>query len=175
MHCLVGGRYCHCWKGIANALTAMRDSASPRSGRSANRIRNLRELNEHLSYTVDIAAVTRELVPFAKSGSPFDREIEDFEPCRSQEYEPGYTLVKGIASYIARSAAWVGETERSLRDHLAQVGSLVGALETIQLQRKLNVLTWILLALTGVLLTKPYIGRIPSYILGWIREQSLSL
>ena len=49
---------------------------------------------------------------------------------------------KGLCSAIEERATWLQKTDQSLRDHLTQYGSLLGAKENVRLQRTIRFLTW---------------------------------
>ena len=159
-------------EGYNQHLSEIRDSATLRSNRGLNRIETLKRLINHVAYTVDIAAVTNELIPYAKNSSLFSCDVETFEPCNDRHYEAGATLVKGIGFTVGEHATWLQKTERSLRDHLAQYGSLIGEMENIHLQKKLKVLTWIIAVMTLFLLVQSDYGSIVvSHIWDWIRDR----
>ena len=154
-------------EGYNQHLSAIRDSATLRPNRRLNRIKTLKSLIDHVSYTVDIAAITTELIPYASNCSLFSRDVETFEPCNDRDYKAGATLIKGIGFTIGERATWLQKTEQSLRDHLAQYGSLIGAMENIHLQKRLKLLTWIIIFMTLVLLVQS------DHIWDWIRDKML--
>ena len=158
-------------EGYNRHLSAIRDSDTLRSNRRLNRIKTLKTLIDHVSYTVDIAAITTELIPYAKNSSLFFDDVGTFEPCDDRDYKAEATLIKGIGFTIGERATWLQKTEQSLRDHLAQYGSLLGAMENIHLQKRLKLLTWIIIGMTLVLLVQSDNGSIVSHIWDWIRDR----
>ena len=135
-------------EGYTQHLNDVRDSATiRRTGRSAP-AKVLGRLGVNVGYSVDIAAVTSELRMYSEDSLPLVHDVEPFEPCDRQFYESGMHLRKRLESIIEKRVAWLERTDRSLRDHLTQYGSLVGAAENVRLQRKITFLTWVLLFLT---------------------------
>jgi len=139
--------------GYGRHLNAIRNSATLRSDPGHDPVEILRNLVDHVSYNVDVAAVTAELIPYANEPSLFDHEVETFRPSNAKRYgEADYTLAKGLRIQIGERAVWLQKTDQSLRDHLTQYGTLLGATESIRVQRTLRRLTIVVIILTLLML-----------------------
>ena len=71
-----------------------------------------------------------------------------FMPVRPEQYEKGTTLDIALWSSIRERANWLRSTDRNIRDRLSQIGALVGVQEDVRLQKKVSVLTWVILIVT---------------------------
>lgn len=138
-------------EGYSRHLSTIRDSATFRSRSRQDPVGILKTIGHHVSDSVDIAAVTDELISYARQDSLFSLDVDTFEPCNKEYHESGYTLTKNLSYAISNSATWLQKTDQSLRDHLIGYGSLLGAKENIILQKKLTLLTILILVLTAVL------------------------
>jgi len=158
-------------EGYSWHLDAMRDAATSRPGARQKRpLEVLHIFGKHISYSVDIAAVTAELIPYAQERTLFGHGVETFEPCDDRHYGDGFTLVKGLRLEIEKRATWLQKTDQSLRDHLTQYGSLLGAKENIRVQKKLSVLTVIVIFLTlAMLWTAAADSETVLRLLQWVR------
>ena len=138
-------------EGYGQHLSVICDSVTFRSKSRQDPVEILKTIGHHVSDSVDIAAVTAELISYTRQDFLFSLDVDTFEPCNKQDYESGYTLDKNLSSTISNNATWLQKTDQSLRDHLIGYGSLLGAKENIILQKKLSHLTIIILLLTVVL------------------------
>ena len=135
-------------EGYTYHINKIRDSDIFKTGVRKNTVKVLKELGRNISHSVDIAAVATELIASAEQHRTLARRVKDFKPCRVDIYGEVYPLSKFLIDTIGRQSAWIKSTDQSLRDHLTQYGSLLAAAEEVQLQRKVNCLTWILVGLT---------------------------
>lgn len=157
-------------EGYSQHLSAIRDSTTFRSNWRLRTTKVLKTLIDHVSYTVDIAAITAELIPYANNYALFSFGVETFKPSDDRHYEANHTLLGGISFAIVERATWLQKMEQSLRDHLVQYGSLLGVVENIYLQSKLKFLTWIIIAMTLAMLWATSDGMIVSHVWNWIRD-----
>ena len=159
-------------EGYSQHLNAIRDSALFRSKSRQNSVKILKTLSHHVSYSVDIAAVTADLISYTQQPSSFSLDLGTFKPCDEHRYEPDHTLTKGLCSAIEESATWLQKTDQSLRDHLTQYGSLLGAKENVRLQRTIRFLTWVILILTllTVVLSWSELQKLWSVTSQWVRN-----
>ena len=112
----------------------------------------LRGISENLSFSVDISAVTSELMSYVDRKFPLGFDIETFTPCEEWPgNEPKTSLGGNIHYQIGESARWLQAMESSLRDQMTQFGSLLGMLEDIRLQKRIKYFTYVLTFLTVVL------------------------
>ena len=108
----------------------------------------LETLGKLISQSVDIAAVSSELGRFTNESHSFDYRVETFKPCHPRFYGNKNTaLTKILRETIGERAAWLGNTDRSVRDLIVQYGTAVGARESIRVQNSVRWLTWINIAL----------------------------
>ena len=135
-------------EGYGNNLRDIRDSAILRPGSRQNSVTILDKLASNVSFSIDIDAVTSELQSFAQQESWKHQRIPSFVPVGVHRYPEGYTLGESLCSAIAKRASWIQKTDRSLRDHGAQYGSLLGAMENVRLQGQIKNLTITLIVLT---------------------------
>ena len=143
-------------EGYTQYLNKVRDPDIFKPKTRLTPVNILEKLEDYVSYSVDIAAVTSELVAHSEELFPLIHRDEVFEPCNSEFYKTGYSLNKHLEYTIGKQATWLERTDKSLRDHLTQYGSLLGATENVRVQRKITCLTWALLALAGLtLITSP--------------------
>ena len=159
--------------GYSQHLNAIRDSALFRSNSRQNSTKILETLSHHVSYSVDIAAVTAELISYTQNHSWFGLNLGTFKPCDEKSSESDdHTLTKGLCSAIEERATWLQKTDQSLRDHLTQYGSLLGAKENVRLQRTIRFLTWVILILTllTVVLSWSELQKLWSVISQWLRD-----
>lgn len=157
-------------EGYGRHLNEIRDSATFRPNTRHKPVEVLEILGAHISYNVDVAAVTAELIPYAQNRSLFGNDVEAFEPCDNEHYEADYTLVKGLCFEIGERAAWLQKTDRSIRDHLTQYGSLLGAKENIRFQKRLGFLTVTIIFLTLAMLgTAAADSEAVSKFLQWVQ------
>ena len=155
-------------EGYSQRLNALRDSSLFRPRLRQRSVRILKTLSHHVSYSVDIAVATAELISYAGENPWFSNELETFKPCDEQRYEAGFTLTDSFRSAISERAIRLQKTDQSLRDHLAQYGSLLGAKENIRLQKTLRFLTVIIMLLTLALFLDS--DTLPE-LLQWLRDR----
>ncbi len=141
-------------EGYGNHLRAIRDSASLKRGPRRNSVTILDRLASNVSFSIDIDAVTSELQSFSEPESRERVRLPAFEPIESRWYPEGYTLADSLCTAISKRASWIQRMDRSLRDHGAQYGALVGAMENVRLQRQIKYFTIALTVLTIVLLSE---------------------
>ena len=156
--------------GYSQHLNAIRDSF--RSKSRQNSVKTLQTLSHHVSYSVDIAAVTADLISYTQQPSSFSLDLGTFKPCDEHRYEPDHTLDKALCSAIEERAIWLQKTDQSLRDHLTQYGSLLGAKENVRLQKTIRILTWVILILTllTVVLSWSELQKLWSVTSQWVRN-----
>ena len=137
-------------EGYTQHLSKIRDSAifKPRARRDP--VGTLESLGGHVSFSVDVAAVTSELAMHSDEQFPLLHDVAVFEPCDSKVYEIRRTLEKQLEFTIKKYVTWLQRTDESVREHLTQYGSLLGVTENVRVQKKITRLTWALLALAVV-------------------------
>jgi len=135
--------------GYMQHLNEVRDSVTSRSGTRQAAAKILEELESQIAYSVDVAAVTSELKRHLDEGLPLLYSVDSFEPCDASVYGPDLSLEKHLESSIGKRTAWLQTTDKAIRDHLTQYGSLLGAAESVRMQRTLTGLTWALFLFGG--------------------------
>ena len=98
------------------------------------------------SGSTDILAVATELASAPSNGLRLFGPMTRIEP-RHPEHARVESLNELFRGAIRNSAISLKEAERATNDRLTQFGSLVGALESVRLQRKIRTLTWVLVFL----------------------------
>ena len=132
-------------EGYTRHLGKIRDSASFRLATDRNTIEKLHSLGDNVSFSLDISAVTADLIANAKAKSGSFGWIEKYKSCTPDTGEE-QTLNQVLLAAITEEAKRLRKMDRSIRTHLTQFGSLLAAAEDIRLQRKINKLTWTVLA-----------------------------
>ena len=139
-------------QGYARHFRDLRNSSFLRSKQSSSAIQALEKIGESLSYSVDIAAVTSELSSYVQNKRILGFEIETFLPrSDAPEFWGKDNLQEVIQRQIGENAKWLVSMENALRDQIAQFGTILGMEENMRSQRKITVLTRLMLALTIVL------------------------
>ncbi len=131
-------------EGFTRHIREIRDSTAPTTRRRGS-VKTLDILGNHLSYSIDIAAVAAELAP----GSDGTRQLQgsnEFMP-HGDDSEQGESLGGSLSQTIGDHAKWLLRTDESLRDQLTQYGSLLGASESVRVQKKVGFLTWVLVVI----------------------------
>ena len=139
-------------EGYTQHLSTVRDSATASPGDRLAPARVLERLRGDVAYSVDIAAVTAELSMYAEEAFPLVSDVEDFEPCDARLYETRTNLREQLEFIVHKQATWLERTDKSIRDHLTQYGSLVGAAQNVRMQARITLLTWALLILAAATL-----------------------
>ena len=114
--------------------------------------RVLEKLRGHVAYSVDIVAVTSELAMRADKNRPLLIDVKSFKSCDSKHTQKELHLDKLLERSIAEKAAGLRETEKSIRDHLTQYGTLLEATQNVKTQQLIICLTCVLLAVGAVTL-----------------------
>ena len=135
-------------QGFAEQLVHIQNSTVFHADKRESHVEVLRQLTDYVSSLSDISAVSADLDEGAREryrpllwGSPF-------MPVRPEQYEKGTTLDIALWSSIRERANWLRSTDRNIRDRLSQIGALVGVQEDVRLQKKVSVLTWVILIVT---------------------------
>ena len=136
----------HLLEGYSRRLNKLRDSVTERIRRPSRRspIHTLEELLGNVAYDVDIAAVTTDLISTTREPSWLDRSLKTFERCNN--WAPQIPLSEIFRSAINRHAMGLKQTDKSLRDHLTQFGSLIAATEDVRMQKRILWLTVVVAA-----------------------------
>ena len=90
--------------------------------------------------------------PHTEGRLPFFHFDETFEHCNNRHGEERI-LRNDFSNAIGVRSRWLQNTERSIRDHLTQFGTVLGAAENVRVQRRIKYLTWVLVILTFVVLS----------------------
>lgn len=140
----------------------IRNSTTLRPRKRQNSLRILENLGNHVSYSVDIAAVAAELASDLEPPFPLLAVSGQFEPAEEEPLQ-GRPLATSLTYMIRDRAKWLRRTDRALRDQLTQYGSLIGATENVRVQKKLNWLTWVLVVfgLATLLISLVALSRSP--------------
>lgn len=149
-------------EGYTQRLHKIRDSASFRPNSRMRPAKILDTLGNNVADSVDIAAVISELAMHSQERFPLIHSVEQFKPCDNKVYKTDNDLRSHLEWIVEKRVGWLTEVDRSIRSHLTQYGSLVGAVENVRLQRTIARLTWSLVALalvTSGIAVIPFICR----------------
>ena len=148
-------------EGYTRRIREFRDSASLRPKKRQNSLEALEVLGRHVSFVIDVSAVVAELAPESETPIYLFHLSGQFEPCNTR-LDGELSLASSLNRAITDRARWLRRTEVSLRDHMTQYGSILGAVENVRVQRKIGWLTWVLvifgvasLMVSFVALTEP--------------------
>ena len=130
-------------EGYTRHIRKIRDSTSLRPTNRQNSLRVLESLGNHVSFSVDIAAVAAELASDSKIPFPLLHVSGKFDPAEPGAQQ-GTSLTTSLTYMIRDRANWLQKTDSALRDQFTQYGALIGATENVRVQKKLSVLTWVL-------------------------------
>ena len=139
-------------EGYTEHLSKVRDSAIHASTARPAPANVLNTLGAHVGYSIDVAAVTAELAASVKSRFPLFHDVELFQPCDVEPDSRVLSLRENLEITIGEHATWLQKTDESLREHLTQYGSLVGAAQNFRMQARITFLTWALLILAAATL-----------------------
>ena len=154
-------------EGYSRRLNKLRDSVTEGIRRPSRRspIHTLEELLGNVAYDVDIAAVTTDLISTTKEPSWLDRPLKTFERCNN--WAPQIPLSEIFRSAINRHAMGLKQTDKSLRDHLTQFGSLIAATENVRTQKRI---LWLTLFVAVLALATFFGTDADSELLGWFQD-----
>ena len=153
--------------GYSRRLNKLRDAVTTGIRRPSRRrpFHALQALVDNVAYDIDVAAVTSDLIASTEEPSKFCRGLARFQPCH--DWLSQTSLEEGFRLAVNRHATRLKETDRSLRDHLTQFGSLIAATEDIRTQNRIVWLTVLVAAtaLATLLTTDP-----DSALVGWLQD-----
>ena len=119
----------------------------------------LAKLQNYLSFSSDVLAVSADLIEVAKhrhmwqESGDFFQYVESYGKSaddKSDDREK-ISMIEEFRSTVSSRASWIVSRDGSIRDHVTQFASVLGANENVRLQRKLGCLTWVLVLLTIVM------------------------
>ena len=148
-------------EGYTRHIREIRDSAIFRPKRRQNSLKVLEMLGNHVSFSMDTAAVVAELTPETKTPIYLFRLIGQFEPCH-ERLDRELSLAASLHCVIRDRANWLQRTDSSLRDQLTQYASILGAAENVRVQRKIGFLTWVLVTFGVATLLMAALALTPS-------------
>ncbi len=143
-----------CWalwpllSGYTERINRVRNSGAGRVGNTTNVSKALEIVGSHIANLTDVAAVASDLTEAKKLRR---RPIHDggrFRPCQPQLYPGNDTLLDMLLNSISERAQWLGITNQSVMDQLAQLGTVRAATEDVRLQKAITRLTRFVVALT---------------------------
>ena len=137
-------------EGYTQHINAVVNSSVARSASRSDAVRLLETLEDHVSYSSDIVAVASDLVELSSNPWPLSFDIGKFIQTNRQKPEEDIQLANVLQNAINSQSEWIRNRDSSLRSHLTQYGSLIGATENVRLQSQLRRLTWVLIVLAVV-------------------------
>ena len=155
-------------QGYARHFRDLRNSEILRFAQHKSTVEVLQRVGENVSYSVDIAAVTEELVSLIEAKRSLWYGVESFKP-RSDvpDYWWQKSLEELIHKQIGENAKWLQSVDIAVRDHLTQYGTILGLVENVRLQKKISRFTCAILVLTLVLSTLTVISAAEQF--AWVK------
>ncbi len=140
----------HLLEGYIRSLNKIRSALATESKRRRRQrvIQVLGTLVDNVAYSVDIRAVTADLISSTQEPSHFCSDVAEFDLVRERLSEN--TFCQALSTAINGRATELNQTERSLRDYLTQYGSLLAATENARTQKAVKWLTYVVVALAGI-------------------------
>ena len=126
-------------QGYVRLVRNVRDSPALRNADQKYAAAILNKFRRYLTHSIDIADVASELSTEPVIRFPSVQSVP-FEPCSSRYSK--LPLMDFLDRKIKRRAVWVLEREKTLRDQIIQISSLLGAEENIRTQTKIRRTTW---------------------------------
>lgn len=143
-------------EGYTRRIIQVRDSSFLRSqeprGKWATSV--LERLEAYMMSSVDISAVTKELGD-KESVERMLWSVDDFQSIGDAS-DQDIPLKSFIVDDVSHRAKWIQATDSVLRDQLAQYGSLIGATENVRLQKRISLLTWLLVLFASITIYLTY-------------------
>ena len=137
--------------GFEKTLNVVRDSALFSVRRNRNALKAMSKMSGLISAGIDIATIAADLRQFTAQKAWFEGELPKFSPSTPKYYAPEMTLARALREEIEKRAGKLQETDRSIRDLVIQHGTMLSATESINLQNRVAILTWVLVFLTVVI------------------------
>ena len=144
-------------EGFHRRIRKVRRSTMFQDERKRVSTKVLQTLRDHLSRCTDVSTIASELATDSKRRSPASVLFEPFESCPIGGTLNTVSLNESIKSAIGDSATRLQSAVQSTGEQITQFGSMLGAAENIRIQRKISVLTWVLVLLT-IALTYPLLS-----------------
>ena len=167
--------------GYNRILNSARDSFTINFEKQPTRrtIPALRKTLRNAPHSVDISAITADLISSIQRPSMLFYGMEDFEPCHDQMNQNSFS--KSTCLVIGKRAVQLQKMDQSLRDLLNQYGSLMAATESIRMQELVIKMTWgiIFLAVVSLVISMASliisidIGDAISVLVAWLRSLDL--
>lgn len=130
-------------------LNMIRDSTAFGAATQGKVLRYLETLRGHVTQSVDISAAATDLKHLSEEKGSFLHDVETFKPCDPSFYrDKNITLEEALREQIGERSGWLREIDRSVRDLLIEHGAALSAHENIKVQKRMMLLTWVIVGLT---------------------------
>ena len=146
-------------QGFNSTIRMVRQLTMSQDERKGVSTKVLQALRDHLSGCANVSTIASELAADSQRPYPASVHFEPFVSCPRRSDQNPTSLDKSIKSAIGDSATRLQSAVQTTGDQITQFGAMLGASENIRIQNKISILTWVLIALTIVLLADPLIGR----------------
>ncbi|MFA6902884.1 MAG: hypothetical protein WC236_07375 [Gallionellaceae bacterium] len=137
--------------GFERTLNVVRDSALLSVRRNRNARKAMSKMSGLISAGIDIATIAADLRQVATKKAWFEGDLPKFSPSTPKYYAPEMSLARALREEIEKRAGKLQETDRSIRDLIIQHGTMLSATESMNLQNRVAILTWVLVILTIVI------------------------
>ena len=137
---------------LERQFNVIRDSAHVQRQSRKTAIKALEQLGHQYSSCVGIGAVAAELHRFTSDSRHFSHDFAGFKPCRPEFYgDVDATLSKLLCESVNHRSEILADSSFSFQTLLTQQSAAVGTLENVRLQRRITLLTVIIVVLTIVM------------------------
>lgn len=136
--------------GIERSIHNFRDSMYSKAGQRKATQRTLTTMSQFISSSMDRAMISADISQFAKQRGLFLLDFPKMLLEKSRFNDHDKELGESIGRQLELRATSLNETNRAVSDLLAQQGSMLSATESIKLQHRVDVMTWVMVVLTIV-------------------------
>ena len=134
--------------GLTERVNRLRNSTNFRTGRHNSAERILERFQEHISDLSYAAAVSSDLSQESFPPRYITRITRQFKPAREDWHPPNTNLATALGDSIKDQAQRLRVVDQALLDQLSSLGSTIAARENVRLQKRVAILTWVMVVLT---------------------------
>ena len=135
--------------GLTERVNRLRNSTNFRTGRHNSAERILERFHEHIADLSYAAAVSSDLSQDSFPPRYITRITRQFKPAIEDWHPPNTNLAATLGDSIKDQAQRLRVVDQTLLDQLSSLGSTIAARENVRLQKRVAILTWVMVVLTG--------------------------
>ena len=129
----------------------------------------LETLLNRVAQGIDISAASVELKHFSEEEFRFEHDVGLFKPSNIRLIgDENITLIKALRDQIGERSEWIRNRDESVNEFMTQYGTILGARENIELQRRLSIQTGIMVFLTVII-------TMLTAIMAWLAMKSTNI